>query len=402
MKSRLIPSIALMVACATAAPVFCFADEAGGRLNDRDCIEVGIYSVRDAMPGQEVSVPVTVSNTTGWGILAFDIQMCWCETPAGLLQFRRCEPGIVFQESRWTHLLCNPCSQNCVSIAAADPFPLKGSGPLFYLVFHVSENAKPCMCCDIMLEHAYLYDPEDPLEVCLTDGRVCLDYCEVRGVIRSWYCEWDECEGWVRRHGLEGVRVHLSDCNGPLSTEYTDPRGLFVVPCLEPLRNDEGPAGSGDCPYCVDLHYCAIPEKAITAYDASLVLQYLVCMTELGGCAFQVDGAVVLPQQVAADVNCTGKVTAYDAALILQYLVNMIPAFPCAEVWYWYAVGTGCCAHTCPGVFEFVGILKGDVSGPKECGQDLLASPAATIELGVTGDTTSSERPSPDRLLMVS
>ncbi len=55
----------------------------------------------------------------------------------------------------------------------------------------------------------------------------------------------------------------------------------------------------------------------ITAYDASLALQYVVGLIEL-----------LLEQQYAADVTGDNIVTALDAALILQYSAGLITEFP--------------------------------------------------------------------------
>ncbi|MBC8231712.1 hypothetical protein H8E77_19350 [bacterium] len=55
----------------------------------------------------------------------------------------------------------------------------------------------------------------------------------------------------------------------------------------------------------------------ITAYDASLVLQYVVGLIDLPG-----------EQKEAADVTGDRTVTALDAALILQYTVGLITEFP--------------------------------------------------------------------------
>jgi len=55
----------------------------------------------------------------------------------------------------------------------------------------------------------------------------------------------------------------------------------------------------------------------ITAYDASLVLQYVVGLIELSP-----------EQQKAADVTGNGTISALDAALILQYTVGLIKSFP--------------------------------------------------------------------------
>ena len=55
----------------------------------------------------------------------------------------------------------------------------------------------------------------------------------------------------------------------------------------------------------------------ITAYDASLVLQYVVGLIELSPKEWE-----------AADVTDNDKVSALDAALILQYSVGLITEFP--------------------------------------------------------------------------
>ncbi|MGD9400850.1 MAG: FlgD immunoglobulin-like domain containing protein [bacterium] len=369
--------VSVLAMSAMGAPAY--SSENGGQLDD--CIHVSVYSVKDARPGTDIFVPVVISEVTGWGILAFEMEICWCDIPAGLLQYVECAPGPVMENSGWMPPICNPCAPNCISIAAASPMPLMGNGPLFYLKFHVSANAKPCMCCDIMFEDVKLYDPEDPLNACVQNGVVCIDYCDVIGVLKHWLCFYDPCEGWYRGLGLPGARVHLWDCHGPVASEYTDNMGYFSFQCLDPL-DVQAAEGGQDCYYCVGIDYCAIPRGWITAYDASLILQYLVCADGLQDCYFTLNGGGIYPQQVAADVNCTGVITAYDAALILQYIVGMLPTFPCPDMWVYYVMDPGSCTFTCPAFIEFVGILKGDVSGPPVGGGELLAVPTAYMKLG--------------------
>jgi hypothetical protein len=55
----------------------------------------------------------------------------------------------------------------------------------------------------------------------------------------------------------------------------------------------------------------------VLAYDASLVLQYLVALISLSPL-----------QQLVADVTGTGGISAFDASNILQYVAGIIPAFP--------------------------------------------------------------------------
>jgi len=55
----------------------------------------------------------------------------------------------------------------------------------------------------------------------------------------------------------------------------------------------------------------------VLAYDASLVLQYVVSLISLSPL-----------QQLVAEVSGTGGISAFDATLILQYVAGIIPAFP--------------------------------------------------------------------------
>jgi len=67
---------------------------------------------------------------------------------------------------------------------------------------------------------------------------------------------------------------------------------------------------------------CAAAANAITAYDASLVLQNAVGVTSL-----------TEHQLLAADVDGSGTVNEYDAALILQKAVRKLEAFPISVSW---------------------------------------------------------------------
>ena len=136
--------------------------------------------------------------------------------------------------------------------------------------------------------------------------------------------------------------------------------------------------------YCVQVDYCPIPERCITAYDAAMILKYLVCLERLQDCPFGWDGVMVYPQMVAADVNCSNLITAYDASLILQYCVGIIDVFPCPDMWVFYPLG-GNCRSGCPAVVDWIGVLKGDPSGCPECperGAPLLASGPTRVKLG--------------------
>ena len=353
---------AVLLAVSFALPAY--SAETTGSLDD--CLYMDIGDVI-ANPGEDIMVPVLISETTGWGVMAFEMEICWCDLPAGLLQYIGCSAGDVMHYSSWGDPVCGFCGPNCISIAAAGTLPLRGKGSLVKLMFHVSANAKPCMCCPLRFNRIALYDPEDPLNVCSEGGVVCIEWCTVIARVVNWWCEFDEC-GWPELpYSIPGARAHLSLCGEPIATDYTDQNGWVTFDCLEPLHNQS----LVDCGYCLDVDYCPIPKDWINAFDASLILKYLVCMDDLDCCSgdycpddLSTGAGYTYPQRIAADVNCTGVITAYDASLILQYIVGLIPAFPCPDPWV-FVRGGYCdeCVDHCPAYFGFVGILKGDVSG---------------------------------------
>jgi hypothetical protein len=326
-----------------------------------DCIHLDIGEIYGG-PGDDVLVPIYIQDVTGWDIFAFEGEICWCDTPEGLIQFEGCEAGEVLDFSGWS-MDCGNCSDFCVTVAGAGANPLIGGGVLFWLNFHISQNAKPGMCCEICFDWVNVYDPEKPLEVCTECGWVCIESCSISGSVYAWYCRYDPCCDWYRYRPIPGARMHLSDCNGALQTQLTDANGMYHFGDLAPMEI---------CPYCVDIDFCPVPDALITAYDASLVLQHVVCDEGLDDCPFDVCGyrgelseQTIYPQRVAANVNCSDMITAYDASLILQYVVEAIPAFPCPDPWAWFLLEQcGNCAPECPWVFDWVGVLIGDVSGP--------------------------------------
>ena len=307
-------------------------------------------------PGENVYVPVYIQDVTGWGVMAFEMEICWCDVPAGLIQYEFCDIGEVMASSGWSPPVCGPCGPSCISVSAAGVTPLVGGGPLFYLKFHVSENAKPCMCCDIWFTEVVLYDPEEPLQVCWDDGSVCVEWCEIDGYVYNWYCDYDDCGKMFFTHPIEGARLNLSDCVEPIASTYSDAEGYYKFDCLWPKNPD--------CAYshCVEIDYCEVPRRLITAFDASLILRHLVCLDDLDDCIFHTCMAWA-PQRVAADVNCSNVITAYDASLILQYVIGMIPAFPCPDPWVWFPSPCEACVHQCFSSIDFIGVLKGNVSG---------------------------------------
>jgi len=98
---------------------------------------------------------------------------------------------------------------------------------------------------------------------------------------------------------------------------------------------------------------CSTLVNAISAFDASLVLQSAVDSIELSD-----------NQKLAADVDGNGIVDEYDAALILQKAVRKIDTFPSSNVWVFVpAFIERTLSATSTNTVTFTAILVGDVDG---------------------------------------
>lgn len=100
-----------------------------------------------------------------------------------------------------------------------------------------------------------------------------------------------------------------------------------------------------------------VPANAVTAHDASLVLQSAV-------------GKITLSdyQKLAADTDGNGAVNEYDAALILQKSVRKIDIFPIGTAWIFAPAHQEVTVYTSSTAVEFTAICIGDVDGSYQGG----------------------------------
>lgn len=312
--------------------------------------------------GETVRVPVTMQETDGWGIHLVDIDICWCpdkESPISLAGFA---PGSMMSEND-LEVNATGTGRNCLSFVAKSEKPLVGSGTLFYIDFAISQAANPCDCCDVIFASVN-FDNSEFIEICPENGSVCLENCQIDGYVHNWYCE----EGPVLTDPLFDVELMINmycgspELGEPLGTAYTDESGYYRFDCLAPLDNPDGALDIEYCEYCVEPVSVEIPYGWITAYDASLILQYVNGKNTLSKCPFDHDYGTSYPQRIAGDVNCVDHLQELDASLVLQYVVGLIDAWPGCDPFVF--VPEMLCTMGCPDDLDFIGVLKGDVSGP--------------------------------------
>jgi hypothetical protein len=201
--------------------------------------------------------------------------------------------------------------------------------------------------------------------------------CNLGGYVVSWSCIWEATDP-VYPYKLPNVEVQVRDCMGGSAKAVTDEKGYFEFPCV--------PNPTPGCGFCFKITGVDIAGY-VTAFDASLILRYLVNLQTLDKCPYETAKGVMYPQMVAADVNCQNGINAYDAALILMYTVGTIDHFDCGEDWVWYPSPS--CATECTDAATLYCICIGDVSGPSSGPSFFKATTPAVVKIGTPSHYSS-------------
>lgn len=195
--------------------------------------------------------------------------------------------------------------------------------------------------------------------------------CNLGGHVVSWSCIWESTDP-VFPYKLPNVEVEYRDCMGGSGKAVTDEKGYFEFPCV--------PNPTPGCQFCFRITDVDV-QGYVTAFDASLILRYLVTLETLDKCPYDTGSGFLYPQLVAADVNCQNDINAYDAALILMYTVGLIDHFDCGEDWVYYPKPN--CTDVCTDDVTLYCIYIGDVSGPSSGPSLLAATEPALVKLGL-------------------
>jgi len=335
--------------------------------------------------GEFILIPVNVSDVTDKGVYSAEITLSFDKsilkaTDATLL-------GTI-AEGR---LMFFNKYDDSIRIAISGTAPLSGSGPLVYVGFNVLSLPK-----DSTIIHFDRMRFNEGIPSVVTKDAV-IKPCEVfqiSGVIR--YC--------LNNNPVDAALVRIT--GGKTDSVKTDASG-----------------GYGFLNLTGGLNYTVRPDKAddasgsITAYDASLILRYVVHLINFSSC-----------QKLSADVTGNCEVSAYDASYILRYVVGQITQFPIGKDWRFFPATFVLDANPCLGIpdsifyaalsdnkfnQDYKGILYGDVSGnwagkvviagipkqitllPKITAKEFTVKPGEEftlpIELADLGETYSAE-----------
>ena len=184
-----------------------------------------------------------------------------------------------------------------IAIAMAGTVPLDSTGVLVWVCFDVVGDIGDTTLLTFEGDHAILNDSTFMAKEGII--RVCPEEYDICGRVR--YCLNDE--------PVDSAQMMIS--GGKDDTVYTDAGGNYQFTNL-PVGLD----------YVVRGDKADDDRGAISAFDASVVLRYVVGLLDLSAC-----------QMIAGDVTGNCWVNAYDASFILKHVVGLITQFPVGKDW---------------------------------------------------------------------
>ncbi len=275
----------------------------------------------DASGGQHAVVQVPINAANVQGLLAADVTITF---DAAVLEAQGASTGSL--TPGWS-MATNATTPGQVTLSLAGSGSVSGSGVLAIIEFEVL--GAPGEIRALHFDSVLLNDGAIPAD--LTDGSFTINLVyDVSGTVSFW-------NGAAGVAGttltLKGDRIYTGESEGDGSyTVSSVPEGDYT---LTPRKSDDA--------------------TAISAYDASLVLQHGALLISLSG-----DAAA------AADVNTSGDINSMDASYILQRTVDLIPLpFPGAGVvWDFDPASLNYTDLSSDQTAQdFTAVLLGDVSG---------------------------------------
>ncbi len=292
-------------------------------VNTAACVKVYISNTLTGPAGGSLTAPVTVSDLTGKGVIAYDAVI---DFDPAVLRPQSTPVDTAGTISTAMAITTNANLPGQIRISAFGPQPLSGAGALLNLRFDVIGNVSACSDLSWSLIR---FNEGDPC-VSATNGRACATGKNITGAVL--YCASPTSKP------VPGVTISLTGAPGASTT--TDPAGNYLV----------GNLGSG--PYTVT------PSKSgdafgISSYDAALTAQNIVGLISLTEC-----------QRIAADASNDGSLSSFDAAMIGQYSAGISNPQSIAGTWKFTPATRSYPTLTADQSNQnFNAILVGDVSG---------------------------------------
>jgi len=259
-----------------------------------DCAGAPMASVPDTCvyPGLENCIPVYLDSLPPWDVFSAQFTLLYDDNVI--------EAKAVNAEGTIAEVWGPPTyniGNGWIAVGMVGTTPLTTTGVLVWVCFDVVGDVGDSTLLAFEGDQIILNDSS----FVATPGivRVCAEEYEICG--RVTYCLNDE--------PVDGAQMMIS--GGKDDTVYTNVNGAYKFTHL--------PAGQD---YVTRGEKTDDDRGAISAFDASLVLRYVVHLLDLSPC-----------QRIAGDVTGNCWVNAYDASFILKYVVGLITQFPLGRDW---------------------------------------------------------------------
>lgn len=273
-----------------------------------------------------LTIPVTVSDTTGNGINTYDFAFSYDSSVLSPLAVPFDKTGTLSENFTVTPDASTPGSL-LISGAGAT---LSGAGTLIYLKFNIV-GAPPA--CSAFSFSAFEFNDGQPNALLTGPGGVCVRTGNIAGRVT-----------YGTSPTLQLVPgVTITAAGSPNLSDITDAGGLYNLSGFGPGAYTVTPSKTGD-----------IAPASISGHDASLAAQHAVGIINLD-----------TNRQIVADVSGNGAISSFDAGLIAQYVVG-ITTNQTNRSGLWKFIQP---SKTYPNVWadygseDFVALLMGDLTG---------------------------------------
>ena len=319
------------------------------------CIDVVIASNLTAGAGTTLTVPITASDTTGKGAIAYDATLTYDPAVLRLQNPPADKTGTL--SSNFT-ITTNIPTAGQLRISGFGSTALAGAGTLLNVKFDVVGAAQACSNLSFA---SFRFNEGTPCST-TTNGRACVTGGGTLSGAVS-YC--------ITPKPVPNVAINVTGSSTTSATTNTS--GNYTLPNLNSGNYTLTPFKSGDV-------------NGLASFDAALVAQNVVGIIQLTSC-----------QQLAGDTSNNGELSSFDAALIAQYVVGINNAASIAGTWKFVPPTRSYTNLSSDQANQnFDAVLVGDVSGNWAAGAtafDELArasSPAQQVSIALPNLTPTT------------
>jgi CSLREA domain-containing protein len=268
-------------------------DQGVGTIQNDDTstsVNVTLPTGLSALKNTTLSIPVFVTDTTGYDIFSYDFYFSYDSSVLSPETIPYDTAGTI---SSGATITPNQNGAGSLRISGFRATPLSGGGTLLYLKFNVIGNPPSCSSLSFP---TFTFNEGQPAAVLTGAGSACVSTGNIDGQVTYGLSPTPIA--------VPGATINAS--GNPDLSAVTDQNGLYDLFGFGPGAYTLTPSKTGD-----------VAPGVISGFDASFVARQVVGLVTLNA-----------NQRIVADVSGNGTITSFDAALIAQYAVQSTVSQP--------------------------------------------------------------------------